>query len=163
MPESATDEKISQNLTVYLPKELAYQLADAKKQGFEASKFVQEALAAHFSGESADRVSPALDELRRLSDFLEGPAASLWTGMSGTPVDVAIQVMHAYGVMRDQAENPAMAITLRQPVTMKVAFANNTHELQALLDNVIDQGGYPQSVATMKDDTFVVLVEWPVE
>lgn len=108
---------VNQTLSIYLPRDLAERVEQAKDAGTLEPKDVCKAAL-----EAALSPKAPVDIVDLTQDFI-----------TGEPDTTAFQVQ----------------------------WAGSTVELQATLDNVTANGGFPQSIAIAPDYKYAVLIAWP--
>jgi hypothetical protein len=160
----------SQNLSVYLPKELADAVDAAKSDGtLDVKDVVKVALEQALNGGGTDA-----QEINKLSDFLQQEdVVGLWQGIGGSAVDVVI------GLVTRLRETP-MSVRFEYPeeqpapeaheapaesqdVNYELQWAEDSFTFQAKLEAVTRAGGYPVSLSIDPKGRFGLLLAWPVE
>lgn len=155
----------NQQLTTYLPKDLAERVDKAKADGFDPKEIVKSALERALvlresglsdTGEDDAHelaVYGSTEQLDRLAGYL-----NILPTTPAAVVDVAIATITD---LRSGVESVASGSTESDPTAYELVWANTSVEFQARLDAVTTAGGYPISIAADSKDRIGLLVAWP--
>jgi hypothetical protein len=160
-------------LSVYLPNDLAHRVEVAKETGFDPKTFMKDALARALAGEQ----DPAEDGH---GAAYQQVLSALGYAPDDNP-DVE-QVLHTIAAVREAAEAPSRvpeadptlseetaqqltdaAFTRGEITSYEVAYVEGIDQVQAKLDLVSSTGGWPISVSPSphQQDQFLLVSAWP--
>lgn len=172
----------NQQLTTYLPRDLAERIDVAKREGkIDPKEIVKEALERALNpvivaseSELADGLyTPSMRQLDQLSEHLQREEIlPLWAGQDGTPAEIAISlidtlrslVMDGPATINEPDDEPSLPeVRVETDTTFELHWAENSIAFQAKLDAITQAGGWPVSIAADSKDRIALLIAWPKE
>lgn len=149
----------TQNLTIYLPQDLADEVAAAKAAGTIDPKEVcklalQEALKPTSSEGAFEDRGP--ERIRRTLSALLGSQDASWSEV----IELAEQVV---GQNMEMRANPMITANADTATSYELRFADTLIDASAAIQAIQEAGGWIQSASVSSDGKFLLLITWPGE